>query len=76
MLWRTVVKITFRLSSVGVKYGDGLPIAANSAARLEAGGAQRITALYCQCLGSPVNQHRRMRLEHRDRRRRSLPLDC
>jgi hypothetical protein len=26
MLWRTVVKITFRLSSVGVKYGDGLPM--------------------------------------------------
>ena len=24
-------------------------------------GAQRITALYCHCLGSPVNQHRRMR---------------
>jgi hypothetical protein len=30
-------------------------------ARTAPNGAQRITDLYCQCLGSPVNQHRRMR---------------
>jgi hypothetical protein len=30
-------------------------------ARTALDGAQRITDLYCQCLGSPVNQHRRMR---------------
>ena len=40
------------------------------------GFPQRITALYCHCLGSPVNQHRRMRSEHMDRRRRSPQLDC